>query len=657
MIDEAVRDRFRGALLGLAVGDAVGTTVEFKPPGSFEPVSDMVGGGPHRLPAGAWTDDTSMALCLAESLIERGGFDPIDQLERYVRWFREGYLSSIGRCFDIGNATAAALQRFERTGERFPGDDAPTAAGNGALMRLAPVALAYTPDPVQAVERAGESARTTHGDPRSTGACRYFAGLLVGAVLGEPLDTLLEHGVYVPVAGFGDDRPLHPEIHAVASGSFRERQPPEIRGTGFVVEALEAALWALTSTRTFEEGVLAAVNLGDDADTTGAIFGQIGGAVYGAEAIPARWREKVFMSEEIVGMADALYDLAWGTGPARATGRQEQPQQQTLRPGPAEEKILPGDSYWVDEGRLLAGPYPGAVSKAEAQAKLDAFLDVGVTCFIDLTEEGEGPPLKPYSSLLRGRAAKRGVGVTHLRLPIRDVDIAHPWQMRAILQTIDLALDEGETVYVHCWGGVGRTGSVVGCLLVARGCPATEVLGRIAEMRAETQRAHRASPETPAQCDFVTSWQPSPATIVLDQDDIDRLRPEPLPEQPAPIPTLGQIVLELGRGDPVVIEGPGPGWCVQAVAHDDWVRVEVLDPEHWDSGPPLPSAQREIFALLGLEREEGAWTQKVAGDDAAGGAARLMHDVVSQAWGLQSGDVSGQGEVSTSDSRGADYGS
>lgn len=128
------RDRFRGALLGLAVGDAIGTTVEFKPPGTFAEVTDMVGGGPFGLSAGAWTDDTSMALCLAESLVERAGFDPVDQLQRYVRWYREGHLSSTGTRFDIGNATRKALHRFEKTGEAFPGD----ADGNGPVMKLAP---------------------------------------------------------------------------------------------------------------------------------------------------------------------------------------------------------------------------------------------------------------------------------------------------------------------------------------------------------------------------------------------------------------------------------------------------------------------------------------------------------------------------------------
>jgi len=105
-------DRYRGALLGLAAGDALGTTLEFMPPGSFTPVKDIVGGGPFRLKPGQWTDDTSMALCLAESLVERKGFDPVDQLERYVRWYREGHLSSTGSCFDIVYTVSGALQLF-----------------------------------------------------------------------------------------------------------------------------------------------------------------------------------------------------------------------------------------------------------------------------------------------------------------------------------------------------------------------------------------------------------------------------------------------------------------------------------------------------------------------------------------------------------------
>ncbi len=158
-------DRYLGCLVGLAVGDALGTTAEFKPPGSFPPVQDMVGGGPFDLQPGHWTDDTSMALCLAESLLECDGFDPRDQLRRYVRWYRTGYLSGTGRCFDVGNTVRRALETFERTGESYPGPAAPQSAGNGSLMRLAPVPMFYAADLDAAVRRSAESSRTTHQAP------------------------------------------------------------------------------------------------------------------------------------------------------------------------------------------------------------------------------------------------------------------------------------------------------------------------------------------------------------------------------------------------------------------------------------------------------------------------------------------------------------
>ncbi len=148
-------DRYRGALLGLACGDAVGTTVEFHSPGSFKPVTDMAGGGPFGLKAGQWTGDTSLALCLATSLVERHDLDPLDQLERYVRWWREGYLSSTGRCFDIGGTTHSALSRSQALREPYPGSPDPHAAGNGSLMRRAPAPLFFAADPRQAIERAG----------------------------------------------------------------------------------------------------------------------------------------------------------------------------------------------------------------------------------------------------------------------------------------------------------------------------------------------------------------------------------------------------------------------------------------------------------------------------------------------------------------------
>jgi ADP-ribosylglycohydrolase len=301
-------ERFRGALLGLAVGDALGTTLEFQVPGSFEPISDMLGGGPFDLAPGQWTDDTSLALCLAESLVERQGFDLVDQLERYLRWYDTGYLSSTGYRFDVGNTTRQALEHFRRTRNPYSGPTDPRSAGNGSIMRLVPVPMFFAQDLKAAIEKSGESSRTTHGAAAAVDACRYFGALLTRAFNGASKDQLLaEH--YGPPS-YWEANPLVPEIDAIARGSFKEKQPPEIRGTGYVVDSLEAALWAFYHSASFRDGALRAVNLGSDADTTGAVYGQLAGACYGELAIPVEWRERLSQRELIQSFADRLFSLS-----------------------------------------------------------------------------------------------------------------------------------------------------------------------------------------------------------------------------------------------------------------------------------------------------------------------------------------------------------
>lgn len=294
--------RGRGCLLGLATGDAVGTAVEFSPRGTFPPVVDMVGGGPFRLEAGEWTDDTSMALCLGTSLVECRGFDPVDQLQRYVRWYREGYLSANGRCFDIGNTVRGALHRFEETGDPNSGPTDAWTAGNGSIMRLAPVVLYYHPDTAAVDEHAGSSSSTTHGAEEAVSACR---------VLGRILDRLLsgatktEAVLSMPPAGWMSER-----IREVAKGRYASKSVEEIKGSGYCVDSLEAALWCFLHTDDFESAILAAANLGDDADTTAAVCGQLAGAHYGEEGIPDRWLSKLAMREDIASLADRLVDHA-----------------------------------------------------------------------------------------------------------------------------------------------------------------------------------------------------------------------------------------------------------------------------------------------------------------------------------------------------------
>ena len=299
------KDRLRGALIGLATGDALGTTLEFQAPGTFEPVTDMVGGGVHRLKPGQWTDDTSMALCLAESLLAHGGMDPADQMRRFVRWWKEGHLSSTARCFDIGNQTRAALEQFQRTGEPMAGDPDPARSGNGSIMRLAPVPILFAHSALEAIEACAQSSRTTHPSRPCVDACRYLGALMLGAFTGRTKEALLAPG-FSPVAGYWDEHPLDPTVAEVAGGSFRTREPPEITGSGYVVRSLEAALWAFHRSSSFRDGALAAVNLGDDADTTGAVYGQLAGAHYGEQAIPADWRAKLALWPTLDRLAEGL---------------------------------------------------------------------------------------------------------------------------------------------------------------------------------------------------------------------------------------------------------------------------------------------------------------------------------------------------------------
>ncbi len=303
-------DRYRGCLLGLAAGDALGTTLEFKEPGEFTPLTDMVGGGPFDLKPGEWTDDTSMALCLAESLITRREFDPIHQLETYVRWHRHGHLSVKGQCFDIGGTTWEALNNFERRRQPYPGPTEDYKAGNGSLMRLAPAPLAFASNPAVAIRIAGDSSRTTHGAPECVDACRYFAGLLLAAIAALPKTAILNND-YEPAVKCWLENPLAVGVEAIARGSFKVKQPPELRGSGYVIHTLEAALWAFHKTDNFRDGALAVVNLGEDADTTGAVYGQIAGAYYGADGIPAEWRAKLAMRELIEQRATELHAMAF----------------------------------------------------------------------------------------------------------------------------------------------------------------------------------------------------------------------------------------------------------------------------------------------------------------------------------------------------------
>jgi ADP-ribosyl-[dinitrogen reductase] hydrolase len=296
-LDDCCRDRARGALIGLAVGDALGTTIEFKRRDSYSPIIDMVGGGPFNLAPGEWTDDTSMALCLADSLIaQEGALDAHDLARRFVRWWRKGENSVTGRCFDIGTTTRAGLAGFAATGTPR-GDSAPHRAGNGGIMRLAPVALVARGNAAKAAELARAQSEVTHASVECLDAAGLLARVLVGGIVGEG-HAALDTGARIQWAA--------PKVAAIAKGEWRDKPRDFIRSSGYVIDTLEAAFWAVGSSLSFEEAVLKAVNLGDDADTVGAVAGQIAGAIWGYSAIPAHWRERIAWSGRLLDTADAL---------------------------------------------------------------------------------------------------------------------------------------------------------------------------------------------------------------------------------------------------------------------------------------------------------------------------------------------------------------
>ncbi len=288
-----MKDRGRGALVGLAVGDALGAAVEFRQPGSFAPVTGYRSGGPHRLEAGEWTDDSSMALALADSIATKG-WDLNDQAQRYVAWWKTGKYTVNGRCFDIGITTRAALGNFVAGGDALAsGERSERASGNGSIMRLAPVPIRYArlyPNDIESLSiLAKESSLPTHASLQCTSACRYLATVLAGLIQGEDPELILSPD-WPALAELNDLEPLHPAVQEVALGSFKRKRPPDVRGSGWVVESLEAALWAFHDADSFEDAVLKAVNLGDDADTTGAVCGQLAGAYWGESNIPAALR-------------------------------------------------------------------------------------------------------------------------------------------------------------------------------------------------------------------------------------------------------------------------------------------------------------------------------------------------------------------------------
>ncbi len=487
--------RILGAMVGLAAGDALGVPVQFEPRAArdADPVRGMRGGGTWKLEPGTWSDDTSLALCLAESIVEKG-FDPEDSGRRSLAWLDEGLWAARGETFDVGGATRRALNRI-RSGlpATLAGGRGENDNGNGSLMRILPASawLAPLPEPARFRAIASFSA-TTHGHPRSLLACWLHCLVSARLLRGEEPKSAYADAMADARSLLGTlPAPARAEAGVFArvlDGSLPSLGARSIRGSGYVVHCLEAALWCLTTTRDLSSCVLAAVNLGEDADTTAAVAGGLAGLAYGREAVPEDWAAALARLPEIEDLALRLAALVEARPP------------------------LPR-SYWVLPGKLLAGGYPGRGNADRDD--VEGILGAGIDVFLDLTDEGEAIGAEPYGPRLEGLLTRRSHTAERRAAGMRDMS-AEPGKVQLAFDELDSLLSSGKNVYLHCLGGLGRTGMVVGSYLVEKGlAPASEIVPVIEALRAATDTPGMESPQTEAQRRLLASRKPGPASLPI----------------------------------------------------------------------------------------------------------------------------------------------
>jgi ADP-ribosyl-[dinitrogen reductase] hydrolase len=299
------RRRFRGALLGGAVGDAMGVTNEMRDRVNTIPLTQLVGGGISDVAPGGWTDDTAMVLCVAESLMIKHGFDAHDQMDRFVRWWRYGYMTCAGRTYDVGNTTRLALFAYIQTGDPFSGVQSSHSAGNGALARVGPIGLYYAAQPDVIDQAAMYSSMLTHATAHSIDACRYVAWIMAQFVSGVTKHDAL-HAPW-PYS------PLCEEVALIAAGSYRQRTLDQLNASSYVIDMLEIVMWTLYTYDDFASGLCALSNAGGLTTTSCSIYGALAGALYGDESIPLAWRQSLAHHDKVEWFAEELLRVSWPT--------------------------------------------------------------------------------------------------------------------------------------------------------------------------------------------------------------------------------------------------------------------------------------------------------------------------------------------------------
>ncbi|HET7838586.1 MAG TPA: ADP-ribosylglycohydrolase family protein [Rectinemataceae bacterium] len=495
--------RAAGAMLGLAIGDALGLPVDFgsRAERLADPVTGLRaaaawGGGP-----GSWSGETSLALRQAESILA-SGFDPGDFGQRALAWLDAG-----GRGagpIALGGAVGRSLGRIRGglpavlSGGRGENDN-----GNAALVRILPASiwLAAMPDPLRWRALAAFSA-LTHGHPRCFLAA-WIHSLVASGLLGgsSPADAY--------AAAVDAARAALPQMHhalraeaehfgRILGGKLAALPASDLRGSGYVVHNLEAGLWCLLTGADFGACVLSAVNLGENAKASAATAGGLAGLAHGREGLPRDWVAQLDKAEEIEATGLALAALV-----------------EAPTPVPGSYRILPG--------KLFAGPHPLAPQRGvegdSTETRLSAILDSGIDGILDLTEDGEtlgGRAVPQYWKEYETLAARRGMGVERRRLSIADMSTAGGGVIGRALGEIDAMLAAGRRVYVHCLGGTGRTGTIVGAWLIERGLASpSEAIGLLAALRSASGAPDRASPETDGQRAAVIGWRPGPSALTV----------------------------------------------------------------------------------------------------------------------------------------------
>ena len=276
----------------------MGAAVEFYEKDTYR-IETYKNGGPFNLKAGQYTDDTSMALCITQSLIEKKEFDAKDIMDKFLRWRDEGYMSSTGTCFDIGTTTNRALENYKQTGNPYSGVAEDYMSGNGSIMRLAPIPIFYYPDLESTLFFSQESSELTHASKKCISACKVLGNILWNCFSGVVKVETVEMKF--------NESTLEPEVRNALT-NFWKKKWREIRNTGYVVDTLETALWCFFNSDSFKEGLLLAVNLGGDTDTIGAVYGQIAGAFYGMSGIDRYYIEHLQDHEKIEQMVEKLLE-------------------------------------------------------------------------------------------------------------------------------------------------------------------------------------------------------------------------------------------------------------------------------------------------------------------------------------------------------------